>query len=189
MTEINELAQRMLDLDEEILKAQLGIQAQKIAQDTTARSASLDSLNDAITVISRGVLDEADINFGDRLFKRLNVKSYNLMCGELFNEQEIQTKFQTAFKDSLEKVTEVLTPILIANLGLASPIATITAVLIVKTIVSTTKTISSATSETICEIWKESLADEDEILDSDRLPENTSTSEQSGSLAVSPLEP
>ncbi|MEG4859503.1 hypothetical protein QUB75_18300 [Microcoleus sp. K1-B6] len=34
-------------------------------------------------------INRADVNFGDRLFKRLNVKSYNLMCSELFDDREI----------------------------------------------------------------------------------------------------
>lgn len=151
MTQIDELAQKMLDLDEDTLKAQLGIQVQLISQDATERSASLESLDEALSATSRGFsLDSDAFKFGDDLFERLNIKSYNLMCGELFDDKEIQNQLQTAFKESMAKATGYLAPVLVANLGLAYPVAAIIAALIIKTI-------SSATAETICEIWKEKL--------------------------------
>ena len=87
MTQINELYQKLLDLDEDSLKAKLGISAQECGQYTTGRSASLESLDQALSATPRGESpDRADVNFGDRLFKGLKVKSYNLMCSELFTD-------------------------------------------------------------------------------------------------------
>jgi len=170
MTQIDELVQKMLDLDEDTLKAQLGIRAQAIAQDTTARSASLESLEDALSATPRGSsLDTADVDFGDRLFKRLNLKSYNLMCGELFDDKEIQNQLQTAFKESVGKGAGFLTPVLAANLALAYPVAVIIAAMIIKTI-------SSATAETICEVWNEKLPDEKDLPESKEKAAATSIS-------------
>ena len=87
MTQIDELSQKLLDLDEDTLKAQLGIRAQECGQDTTGRAASLKSLDEAVSATPRGgSRDRADVNFGDRLFKGLKVKSYNLMSSELFTD-------------------------------------------------------------------------------------------------------
>ena len=87
MTQSDELYQKLLEFDEDNLKAQLGIRVQEIARDPTARSASLESLDEALRATPRGGSpNRADVNFGDRLFKRLNVKSYNLICSELFTD-------------------------------------------------------------------------------------------------------
>lgn len=179
MAEINELAQKMLDLDEDTLKAQLGIRVQEMAQDTTARSASLESLDDQLAVSARGLsLDSAAVKFGDEFFKRLNIKSYNLMCGELFDDAELKEKFLAAFKEGSDQSVALLAPILVTNLGMAYAIAMFIAVLIVKTLYSATSGIASATSESICSIWKETLHDEKEILNPNKLSEQTSVSEQ-----------
>lgn len=179
MAEINELAQKMLELDEDTLKARLGIQVQEMAQDTTARSASLENLDDELAASPRGFsLDSAALKFGDEFFKRLNIKSYNLMCGELFDDAELQEKFLVAFKEGSDRVVTLLTPILVANLGMAYSIAMFIAVLIVKTLYSATSGIASATSESICTIWKGSLADEKEMLNDNKLPKQSSISEQ-----------
>ena len=45
MTQIDEFYQKLLALDEDTLKAKLGISAQESGQDTTGRSASLESLD------------------------------------------------------------------------------------------------------------------------------------------------
>ncbi|MEG4027421.1 MULTISPECIES: hypothetical protein [unclassified Microcoleus] len=76
MTQSDELYQKLLELDEDSLKAQLGIRVQEIARDPTPRAASLESLDEALSATPRGGSpDRADVNFGDPLFKRLNVTS------------------------------------------------------------------------------------------------------------------
>ncbi|SKB13870.1 conserved hypothetical protein [Planktothrix sp. PCC 11201] len=155
----DEFAQKIIELDEDTLKAQLAIQEQELANESTSRSASsLESLEEALIATPRGGFDEEIINAGDRLFQKLNVKAYQLMCTDIFDDQEIQTQFQSllqenlgkvagGFKANLGKLAGALTPILATNLHLAYPIAAILAALIIKTI-------SSATAETICEVWK-----------------------------------
>lgn len=154
MKKIDDLAQKLLELDEDTLKAQLGIHVQEMSQDVTAYSASIETLDESLTAIPRGVVSKGtDVSFGDRLFKRLNVKSYNLMCSnisDLVDRGETLKQLQDAYEQSAVKAASFLVPVLITNLGLAPASAAIIAALIIKTI-------SSATSETICEVWKEKL--------------------------------
>ncbi|MCT7975895.1 hypothetical protein [Laspinema olomoucense] len=159
----DELAKKLLELDEEILKAQLGIRAQQLSENSTGRSASLESLDEDISATARGFnLEPADLNFGDSLFKQLNAKFYNLMCGEFVDEQ-LKKEVTSAFQEGSDKAVALLTPILISHLGLASSIAMIVATLILKTLVSTTSTIAAATSDTICEIWNPALVVEPDL--------------------------
>ena len=72
------------------------------------------------------------------------------MCSELFDDREIQAQLETAFKKNSATAAEFLAPVLATNLALAYPVAALIAALIIKTI-------SSATAETICEVWKEKL--------------------------------
>ncbi|MBE9144271.1 hypothetical protein [Planktothrix mougeotii] len=151
----NEFAQKLIELDEDTLKAQLAIQEQELANESTSRSASsLDSLEAALTATPKSGFDQETINAGDRFFQKLNVKAYQLMCSDLFGDQELKQKIQAIYQENSEKATVLLAPILASHLGLASSIAVILAVLIIKTISSATSGISSATSETVCELWK-----------------------------------
>jgi hypothetical protein len=170
MTQIDELAQKMLDLDEDTLKAQLGIRVQQISQDATARSASLESLDEALSATPRGGSpDSADVSFGERYFNQLNIKSYHLMCGELLDEQEL-AKFQASFKENSDKAVSLLAQILASQFNIALSIAVIAATLIVKTLCSATSTIASATSKTICEVWEEKLGKKKDMPDREGAP-------------------
>lgn len=159
MSQLDEITQQLIEFDEDVLKAQLAIQEQQITNSARSSSgSSLDSLEVELMVAPRGGFDQNTIEIGDRLFQKLNVKAYQLMCSELFDDQLIQTQCQTLltenlgkvageFKNNLGKLAGALTPILATNLQLAYPIAAILAVLIIKAI-------SSATAETVCEVWK-----------------------------------
>jgi len=160
MEKLDNVSQKLLELDEDVLRSQLGIHAQAISQDITARSASIETLDETLTAIRRGVVSKGivskgtDASFGDRLFKRLNLKSYNLMCSnisDLVEQAETLKQLQDAYEQSTVKAASFMVPVLITNLGLAPAIAAIIAALIIKTI-------SSASAETICEVWKEKLA-------------------------------
>lgn len=160
MPENRELAQKLLELNEDVLKAQLGIRAQQVSEDATSRSASLESLDEDLSTVERGIsLRIIDIEFGNRLFEQLNVKSYDLMCGNFLDDADLNTKVLDAFKKGSDQAAALLAPILASHLGLASSIAMIVAVLLVKALVSATSTVSSATSDTICGIWKTTLVE------------------------------
>ena len=151
----DEFAKQLIELDEETLKAQLAIQEQEIANGATSRSASsLESLEEALIATPRGGFDEETINAGDRFFQKLSAKAYQLMCSDLFDDQELKQKIQAAYQENSEKVAALLAPILASHLGLASSVAVLLAVLIIKTLGSATFGVSSATSETVCELWK-----------------------------------
>ena len=62
--------------------------------------------------------------------------------------------------------------------AIALSLAVIAATLIVKTLFSATSTTSSATSETICGVWKEKLGDEKDMPDSERLSMANSLAEK-----------
>lgn len=184
MTQLDEITQKLIELDEDTLKAQLAIQEQELATGAISRSgSSLDSLEEALMVIPRSGFDQEIVNVGDRFFQKLNVKAYQLMCSELFDDQAIQIQCQALLtenlgkvagevKNNLGKLAGALTPILATNLQLAYPIAAILAVLIIKTI-------SSATSETICEVWKSKIDQSTETPNSE-----LSKVEMSGSEAI-----
>ena len=54
MTQSDELYPKLLKFDENSLKAQLRIRVQKRARDPTARSASLESFDEALSATPRG---------------------------------------------------------------------------------------------------------------------------------------
>jgi hypothetical protein len=91
------------------------------------------------------------------------------MYGELFDDRELKAKLQASFKENYDKGVALLAPILASQFNIALSLAVI-ATLIVKTLFSATSTISSATSETICEIGKKKLGDEKDMPDSEGLP-------------------
>ncbi|CAD5980098.1 MULTISPECIES: hypothetical protein [Planktothrix] len=160
MNQLDGIAQKLIELDEDTLKAQLAIQEQEIADESTSRSASsLDSLEAALIATPRGGFDPEIINAGDRFFQKLNVKAYQLMCSDLFDDQELKQKIQDAYKENSDKAAALLAPVLASQLGLASSVAVLLAVLIIKTLSSATTGISSATSDTICELWKTKVDD------------------------------
>lgn len=190
MTKIDELVQKMLDLDEDTLKAQLGISAQAIAQDPTARSASIESLDEALSATPRGSsLDSADVDFGEKFFNKLNIKSYDLMCGELL-DAELTAKIAASYKENSDKAAAFLAPTLASQLNLPFSIAAIVAVLIIKTLVSASSTMASATSETICEVWKKKLSIEpcDRINQTDNDPAQRRALEEAGARGTVTLQ-
>ncbi|MEG4044478.1 hypothetical protein [Microcoleus sp. Pol17_C1] len=178
MTQIDEVAQKLLDLDEDTLKAQLGILVQEIGQDTTARSASIESLEEDLNATPRGFSsDSLALKFGDQFFNKFNIKSYELMCGELL-DPELIAKIQASYKENSEKAAAFLAPALASQLNLPFSIAMIVAVLIIKTLVSATSTVAETTSETVCEIWKENLPEETDTFNGKESPTANSFAQQ-----------
>ncbi len=152
MTEINELIEKLAKLDEETLQAQLGMQAEGLGDDLT-QGASIESINiNSLTAVPRGPKGNKFIEFGQNLFERLNGEAYDLLCGtDPFGDGGKTMKtIENAYDESATKAAGVLTPILVANLGLAPAIAAIVATLIVQKI-------AKAAGETICSTWQESL--------------------------------
>jgi len=146
MTQIEELAESIVELSEQELILRLGLNAQEFSSDLT-RSASIDSIDLSTTVQTR---NEDDLTFGKRLFKRLNANSYELLCKDPFDDGKTLEQLKKALDENTGTAAGMLAPILVANLGLAPAIAAIIAALIVKTL-------AKSLADTICETWAESL--------------------------------
>jgi len=150
MTQLDNLTEKLVEFDDDQLMLHLGMSTQGISEDLEGqtRSASIDSIDLSLYEITRG--NEGTLNFGQRLFKRLNASSYELLCKDPFDDGETLQKLNEALKDSTAKAAGFLAPVLVANLGLAPAVAAIVAALIVKTI-------SKAIADEICATWKTSL--------------------------------
>ncbi|SKB11122.1 conserved hypothetical protein [Planktothrix sp. PCC 11201] len=159
MSQLDKITQKLIELDEDILKAQLAIQEQQITNSLTSRLwYFFDGLEVELMVAPKGGFDQNTINFGDRLFKKLSVRAHHLMCSDLFDDQELKQKIQATYQENSDKAAALLAPALASHLGLVSSISMILAVLIIKTLASATTSISSATYETIFELWKTKIS-------------------------------
>lgn len=149
MTQIEELAKNIVELSEPELMLRLGLNAQEFSSDLT-RSASIDSIDLRSTLIqTRDAENEEAFIFGERLFKRLNTNSYDLLCKDPFDDETLKD-LKKALDQNIGQAAGMLAPILVASLGLAPAIAAIMAALIVKTL-------SKSIADTICEAWAEAL--------------------------------
>lgn len=150
MTMFEEVTDKLVEFDDDQLMLHLGMCVKGISEDIVdqTRSASIDSIDLNYYEITRA--DEATIKFGQRLFKRLNLTSYELLCKDPFDGGETLKKLSEALEDSTAKAAGLLAPVLVANLGLAPAVAAIIATLIVKTI-------SKAIADEICSTWKSSF--------------------------------
>ncbi|MBD2694316.1 hypothetical protein [Anabaena catenula] len=150
MSQIDSLTEKLAEFDDNQLMLHLGMCAEGISEDIEGqtRSASLDSIDLNLYQITRGNVDT--MNFGQRLFKRLNAASYELLCKDPFDDGETLKKLNEALKDSTAKAAGFLAPVLVANLGLAPAVAAIVATLVIKTFAKTI-------SDEICATWKQNL--------------------------------
>jgi hypothetical protein len=152
MTQIEELAKNIVELSEQELMLRLGLNAQEFSSDLT-RSASIDSIDLRSTLIlTRDEENRKAFIFGERLFKRLNTNSYELLCKDPFDDGKTLEQLKKALDQNIGQAAGMLAPILVASLGLAPAIAAIMAALIVKTL-------SKSLADTICEAWAEGLKD------------------------------
>ncbi|CAD5926657.1 hypothetical protein L2E69_18970 [Planktothrix agardhii 1806] len=147
MQDYNELIPQLLELDEESLEAQLGLQVQG-----TAKGLTLDSID--LDAAARAPISPEVLAAGQQLLKRLNSGLYDLMCNPLGSDPETEKVLDEVINQNYTKATGILTPVLVSGLGLAPAIATLIATLVVKKI-------AKAGSEEICKSWKASLPTEE----------------------------
>ncbi|MEO0537697.1 MAG: hypothetical protein AAF215_28025 [Cyanobacteria bacterium P01_A01_bin.123] len=150
MTQLDDLTEKLVKLDDDQLMLHLGMSTKGISEDLggQTRSASIDSIDPRRYAITRS--NEDTLNFGQRLFKRLNDASYELLCKDPFDDGETLRELSKVLEDSTAKAAGLLAPVLVANLGLAPAVAAIVATLIVRTI-------SKAIADEICYTWGRSL--------------------------------
>ena len=147
MQDYNELIPQLLELDEESLEAQLGLQVQG-----TAKGLTLDSIDIDIDTATRAAINPEVLATGQQLLKRISVGLYDLMCNPLGSDPETEKVLDEVINQNYTKATGMLVPILVSGLGLAPAIATLIATLVVKKI-------SRVGSETICKSWKASMSE------------------------------
>ena len=147
MQDYNELVQQLLELDEESLEAQLGLQVQG-----TAKGLTLDSID--LDAAARAPISPEVLAAGQQLLKRLNSGLYDLMCNPLGSDSETEKVLDEVINQNYVKAAGMLAPLLVSGLGLAPAIATLIATLVVKKI-------AKAGSEEICKSWKASLPTEE----------------------------
>ncbi|WP_313654950.1 hypothetical protein [Planktothrix agardhii] len=142
MQDYNELIPQLLELDEESLEEQLGLQVE----------GTLDSID--INATARAAINPEVLAAGKHFLKQLNSGLYDLMCNPLGSDPETEKVLDEVINQNYTKAAGILAPVLVSGLGLAPAIATLIATLVVKKI-------AKAGSEEICKSWKASLPTEE----------------------------
>jgi hypothetical protein len=152
MSDINQLINNLEQFDETELTIKLGNYVQNLGENLD-QSAGIDAL-EAVSreAVPRGPVADKALAIGERLLKRLNVESYDLLCGNPFADQgEMLQTIEAAMKENTTKAAGLITPILVANLGLAPAVAAIVSTLIVQKI-------AKSVGETICSSWEKTIS-------------------------------
>ncbi|MCL1474583.1 hypothetical protein [Argonema antarcticum] len=151
MTQANELAQQIYDLDEDVLVAKLGTLSEEMGGDLTGESAprgvSLDSID--VEFETRAPISQAAIQAGQKVFDRVNAEAYQILCTPL-GDLSSQEALDKALEENYTKAAGMLAPVLVSSLGLAPAVAAIVASLIIKKI---SKDIAGG----ICSTWAKNL--------------------------------
>jgi hypothetical protein len=147
MQDYNELIPQLLELDEESIEAELGLQVQ-----STAKGLTLDSID--INATAKSAINPELLAAGKNFLKQLNSGLYDLMCNPLGSDPETEKVLDEVISQNYTKAAGILAPVLVSGLGLTPAIATLIATLVVKKI-------AKAGSEEICKSWKASLPTEE----------------------------
>ncbi|MFB2838932.1 hypothetical protein [Floridanema evergladense] len=163
MTEANELAQQIYNLDEDVLVAKLGTLSEEMGGDLSGQSAprgvSVDSID--LEVGTRGIIPPSAIQVGQKVFNQVNAEAYKILCTPL-GDESTREALDKALEENYTKAAGILAPVLVSSLGLAPSVAAIIAALIIKRI---SKDIAGG----ICSTWEKSL----------NISENSTTNEES----------
>ena len=138
MQDYNELIPQLLELDEESLEEQLGLQVE----------GTLDSID--INATARAAINPEVLAAGKHFLKQLNSGLYDLMCNPLGSDPETEKVLDEVINQNYTKAAGILAPVLVSGLGLTPAIATLIATLVIKKI-------AKEGSEAICKSWKASL--------------------------------
>jgi hypothetical protein len=143
MQDYNELIPQLLELDEESIEAELGLQVQ-----STAKGLTLDSID--INATAKSAINPELLAAGKNFLKQLNSGLYDLMCNPLGSDPETEKVLDEVISQNYTKAAGILAPVLVSGLGLTPAIATLIATLVIKKI-------AKEGSEAICKSWKASL--------------------------------
>ncbi len=151
MTEVNNLAENIYDIDEDILESQLGILVEGMGGDLTGESTprgfSIDSID--FDAVARAPISLAALQAGQKVFNQVSGKAYEILCTPL-GDKSTEEALDKALEENYTKAAGILAPVLVSSLGLAPTIAAIIAVLIIKKI-------SKGAAGGICSTWAKSL--------------------------------
>ncbi len=150
MTNVNTVVQKLQELDEDELLAQLGMRAQVL--ESSPSEDSIESLSELMPV-PRASWDDV-LKTGQNLLNKTSADTYKLMCtpvggnGDLAKELNQVLNQKTA--EAAAKATSLITPVLVGSLGLPQSLAVLLGTLIVKKL-------AKETSDFICDRWQQSL--------------------------------
>ncbi|MEA5519493.1 hypothetical protein [Limnoraphis robusta] len=148
MSNIDQLIENLQQFDEDELKIKLGTYIQELGDNLNERGAIGDLEEVSRGGVPRGPMADKALAMGERLLTKLNAESYDLLCGNPFGDQgEMLQTIETAMKENTTKAASLITPILVANFGLAPAVAAIVSTLIVQKI-------AKSVGETICSSWE-----------------------------------
>jgi hypothetical protein len=157
MAEINDLAQKLLELDEDELEARIGMRSQSQSRGGEAEVAddSLDSLED-MDAVPRGAFNDF-LAAGKDFFTPVNAQAYKILCTEIGNDSELGKALNNVMDikttEAAAKVTAILSPILVSQLALPQSLAVLVGTLIVKKV-------AKGASDFTCSNWKKALEGE-----------------------------
>ena len=100
MQDYNELIPQLLELDEESIEAELGLQVQ-----STAKGLTLDSID--INATAKSAINPELLAAGKNFLKQLNSGLYDLMCNPLGSDPETEVIEGDELQQLLEQVKPV----------------------------------------------------------------------------------
>ncbi|WP_404790152.1 hypothetical protein [Altericista sp. CCNU0014] len=158
MAEINDLAQKLLELDEDELEAMIGMRSQSQSRSGVSGETddSLDSLEEDIDTVPKGGLNDF-LNAGKDFFAPINAQAYKYLCSDIDKDSELGKALSTVMSDktteAAAKVTAFLSPVLVTQFALPQALAVLIGTLIVKKV-------AKGASDFTCSNWKKSLEGE-----------------------------
>lgn len=138
------VVEKLLKYDEDELYERLGMTARAMAADPSVAGSF-----DPIVFYNEPEMEyiENAREFGRRLFRRWNVETYKLICGDDIDDMIDREELTAAFIINDTAVAAALSSLLVTHIGLAPPLAVVIASLVIKRF-------SSPGHDEFCKVWK-----------------------------------
>ncbi len=152
MSQINVVASKLIELDEDELAARIGMRSQL---QTRGGEAELndDSFDFLDEMVPRGGFNDF-LNAGKDFFSPLNSQAFNLLCTEIGQDSELGKALDNVMNikttEAAAKVTAILSPVLVSQLALPQSLAVMVGALIVKKV-------AKGAADFTCSNWQKSL--------------------------------
>ena len=153
MAEVEALAQRLVELNEEDLTVQLGALSQYV--ETNPEAASIESFEEI--PVPRGAFDDL-LKAGKNVFGPASSDAYKIFCspveGVLIKDpdlaKELGKLMDQKTTEASAKATAIIAPILTGSLGLPQSLAVIVGALLVKNL-------AKGAANLICNTWEKNI--------------------------------